>query len=427
MIDMILTNNRRLFNDVKVIPSVSLDGDHRLVLAQLRIREPKQQVKSIRMRFKLEKLKEEDCKRDFKCKVEEKLDLNVNNKVEEEWKQFKDSLSKAAEETIGMSKQYGGKKKKTPWWTNELQNAVKDKMKKFRKWMKNRNPEDRAEYVIARNEAERIKKEEKRRIYIKIGEDLKEDYKGTRKLLYSMAKNYRGKNKEITRTIKKDNGTLLTEPKEVAERWKEYFNDLLNVEGIMDTTTENENTIPLHDRNEEVLITEDEVAQAIKRMSTGKAAGEDGLPMELIKAAGRTATQALVKLFNSAFTSETIPDDWGRGVICPIFKKGDKTVCSNYRGITLLSHVGKIYTRIIEMRLRGYVESKLGESQYGFRPGRSTTDLIFALKMCLEKSWEWNIEKFILFMDLEKAFDRIRRQNLWNILGDRYYGIPTKL
>ena len=80
--------------------------------------------------------------------------------------------------------------------------------------------------------------------------------------------------------------------------------------------------------------------------------------------------------------------DWQRAVVCPIFKKGERTDCANYRGISLLSHIGKVYERVIENRLRGSVEDVLGGWQHGFRPSRSTMDLVFALRMIMEKSWK---------------------------------------
>ena len=85
------------------------------------------------------------------------------------------------------------------------------------------------------------------------------------------------------------------------------------------------------------------------------------------------------------------------------------TECGNHRGITLLSHVSKTYERVLDRKLRECTEDTLGNWQYGYRPGRSTNDLTFAMRMLLEKSWEWNMDKFIAFVDLEKAFqDRSR-------------------
>ena len=73
----------------------------------------------------------------------------------------------------------------------------------------------------------------------------------------------------------------------------------------------------------------------------------------------------------------------------------------------LLSHTGKIYYRIIEKRLRSCVEESLAEGQHGFRPGRGSSDLIFAMKMILEKSWEWNKENIsclLIWKRLSKVF-----------------------
>ena len=62
----------------------------------------------------------------------------------------------------------------------------------------------------------------------------------------------------------------------------------------------------------------------------------------------------------------------------------------------------------------------------GYRPGRSTNDLTFAMRMLLEKSWEWNMDKFIAFVDLEQAFDRIDRDRLWEVMSKEIFNIPEK-
>ena len=92
-----------------------------------------------------------------------------------------------------------------------------------------------------------------------------------------------------------------------------------------------------------------------------------------------------------------------------------------------MSHAFKVYERILEKRLRGHVEPKLGEWQSGFRSGRGTADMIFTLKIIFEKSWEWNEDKYIAFLGLEKAFDRVPRQKIWDAMNDDYYEVPVKL
>ena len=81
--------------------------------------------------------------------------------------------------------------------------------------------------------------------------------------------------------------------------------------------------------------------------------------------------------------------EWQTGVVVPIFKKGDQRVCSNYRGITLLSLPGKVYARVLEKRVRSIVEPQIEEEQCGFRPGRGTVDQLFTLARVLEGAWEF--------------------------------------
>ena len=90
-----------------------------------------------------------------------------------------------------------------------------------------------------------------------------------------------------------------------------------------------------------------------------------------------------------------------------------------------MSQIAKIYERILEKRVRTFVENRLSERQCGFRPNRSTIDQISALRLYLEKKWEYNQDQHLCFLDLEKAFDRVPRHQLWETL--REYGIPEHL
>ena len=243
---------------------------------------------------------------------------------------------------------------------------------------------------------------------------MKSDFRGTRKLLYSLANGYRRKRQFVSHVIKDKNEVLLTDSEEISERWKEYFCDLLNVPNSQENPEE-ENDFRIGEEDEENLITMEEFEKAISRMKNGKSPGDDGLPVEVLKAGGATVANKLLKIFNAAYKAEMVPLDWQKGVISPILKKGDKTVCYNHRGITWLSHAGKIYNRILQRRLRDCVEDILDDCLFGFRPGRSTTDAVFTAKMMLEKCWEWGV------------VDRVNRNLLWRILQEDNYNVPAKL
>jgi sorting nexin-29 len=112
-------------------------------------------------------------------------------------------------------------------------------------------------------------------------------------------------------------------------------------------------------------------------------------------------------------------------IICPVYKKGDKLNCSNYRGISLLSVVYKIFINTLARYLEAYTEEILEEYQCEFRKGRSTTDQIFMLRQIIEKTYEFNVDIHLLFIDYKQAYDSINRQQMCKIMKE--FGIPEKL
>jgi len=108
-------------------------------------------------------------------------------------------------------------------------------------------------------------------------------------------------------------------------------------------------------------ITEQELTRAIASMRRGKAVMEDGLTVEVVATAGLNAMGQLLKVMQMAYRTESVPEEWQVGEINHIFKQCEKMKCQNYRGITLLSHCRKTYSRIVERSMRGHVEHKAGE------------------------------------------------------------------
>ena len=127
----------------------------------------------------------------------------------------------------------------------------------------------------------------------------------------------------------------------------------------------------------------------------------------------------LQDLFTNCWEKGTLPQDFRDAVIVSLYKnKGEKSYCSNYRGITLLSIGGKILARVLLNRLiRTIAQENTTESQCGFRSNRGTVDIIFVLRQIQEKCKKQNMGLYAAFVDLTKAFDTVNRDGLWNILA----------
>ena len=133
--------------------------------------------------------------------------------------------------------------------------------------------------------------------------------------------------------------------------------------------------VPVMGEENEREITREEVNRALNEMKGGKAPGMDGVRVEMLKEGGVTVLEWLVRVFNISFMLPIVPVDWVVPVcMVPVCKsKGDVHECSNFRGISLLSVVGKVYGRVLINRIRDKTENVIAEVQNGFRRGRGCT------------------------------------------------------
>ena len=172
----------------------------------------------------------------------------------------------------------------------------------------------------------------------------------------------------------------------------------------------------------------DEILKAITSLKRGKSCGIDGLLPEMFIECKDIFTPLLTRLFNYMFSYCLYPESWTNGVIVPVPKKGDLNNENNYRGITLSSIFAKLFSIVLDSRLRNWSETnnKLNDFQFGFRKNKSTVDCVFVLTSIINKVIsEENKKLYCAFIDFKKAFDTVYRNGLWFKLLEN--GASTKI
>ena len=162
----------------------------------------------------------------------------------------------------------------------------------------------------------------------------------------------------------------LTKTEDIKTRWQEYTEELYKKD--------------LHDpdNHDDVIthlepdILECEVKWALESITSNKASGSDGIPVELFQILKDDAVKVLHSICQQIWKTQQWPQDWKRSVFIPIPKKGNAKKCSNYLTIAFIWHTGRVMLKILQPRLRQNVNYELPDVQAGFRKGRGTRDQI---------------------------------------------------
>ena len=234
--------------------------------------------------------------------------------------------------------------------------------------------------------------------------------------------------------------------------WKTYFEELLNSKNDMDPNFETyvTNYVTWHDNNCIYCVNDadnannadpnyelnrtftiSEIDAAIDELVIGTAPGIDGISNRILIEARIVIVPLLYRLFNSVLEKSYFPEQWGRALIVPIHKTGSLNDPNNYRGISLLSCVGKLFTKLINKRLTKWAADydKISEFQSGFTKGKSTIDNIFVLQGMISKYLSRKGGRFYsVYVDFSKAFDTIPHLQLfYRLIREGLHGKVIKV
>ncbi|XP_052743893.1 uncharacterized protein LOC128199241 [Bicyclus anynana] len=173
-------------------------------------------------------------------------------------------------------------------------------------------------------------------------------------------------------------------------------------------------------------IMQEEVEFALETQKDDKAPGPDGISNELLKQTKQVITPILKEIFNDITNSESIPQQWTESNIILLYKKGDQYDIGNYRPISLMSNVYKIFAKIILKRIERKLDEQQPVEQAGFRKEYSVLDHIHAVRQIIEKYGEYQLKYYIAFVDYSKAFDSLLHTKIWVALNDQGCDLKSK-
>ena len=405
-IDYILVRKRdqKLVKNIKCIAGEECASQHKLLVADLRIIAPKPKQRKFISKCRIWKLRREEVMTRYKVEVSQKFaSLPTSESPDVLWDSYKSCLKSAAENVCGMSRNHNWRKE-TWWWNDNVDAVIKDKRKAWKAWKQGGS---RAEY-------NRLKREAKRTVYHakKSAEDLKFARVSSNSTeIFRIARQMRDENQDVVgeKCVFYDAGNMCFTDSDKMRAWEQHYDRLSNVE--FPWNEEDLSTVyPVE--GPPIYIQLEMVVDAVKKLKNGKTAGPSGVVGEMIKGCGEGGLQHLCLLINNIVKESLVPNDWTNSYLISLFKgKGSALERGNYRGLKLLEHAMKVLERIVEKLIRDIVD--IDSMQFGFRPGRGTTDAIFILRQIQEKFLAKGKTLYFAFVDLEKAFDRVPRKILW--------------
>ena len=172
-------------------------------------------------------------------------------------------------------------------------------------------------------------------------------------------------------------------------------------------------------------ITKEEVRDAIKSMANNKSSGIDNCTAEVLKCLDEENLSEIATILTKYWNLEKVPEEMTKARVVSLYKKGNPRMQSNYRPISLLNAIYKIYAKIIKSRIATIIDGFITKTQYGFRKSRSTAQAIHVVRRIADYAEMGGTDMNMLLLDLEKAFDRVFHQKLLESL--RRLRIPEKI
>ncbi|CAG4937562.1 unnamed protein product [Colias eurytheme] len=396
-IDFIMSNNSKIIKDVSIIHNLNFNSDHKMVRATL----TGTPIKNKR-RF---------CTHNSRIFCTGNITQLINN--------LQELTNKDINRCQPIQEQY-----------EKLINILKTETKKINVNNKRAISDETKQLLEERRQLLQKKENKNYRHKIselskKINQNIKKDRRTKRNITL---KNYIEKTGGVRKAIKELNykkhwmlKTKTTKDSytnkriEILEEATNYYRNLYQSKNKNKIINKINNSVTDSEPIPKILVKE--TIRAINTQKMDKTPGADQITNELLKSTTSVIAPILTDIFNNIIDSEIIPADWTKSTITLLHKKGDKGDIGNYRPISLMSNVYKVFSKIILSRITATLDANQPKEQAGFRSKYSTIDHIHVLRQVLQKYNEYNKIYYLGFVDYNKAFDSLEHDYIWEALN----------
>lgn len=398
-IDYILINKRFRNSclSVKTYPSAEISSDHNALIGKFKLKLKKVARKTNTKKWNMRKLKEPDVKETVTSLLNQRCNnIEMSNNTETTIEKLSKTLNEIGDEHLTDERI-----KKKSWMTDEILKLMEERRRAKNDASKYKETQRKIRQQI------RTAKENWTKTQCEEIETLerKHDLFNMHKKIRETAGTYKT---NTTGRLHNTDDKIIINKAERMDIWKNYITELFE---------DNRTELPPEPNNPvSIPITENEVTKAITQLKDGKSPGPDNTYSELLKLFDVEGVKRITKIFNNVYSTGKIPKQWLKSTFILLPKKPSAKYCCDYRTISLMSHLLKLFLKIIHQRIVKICEENISRTQFGFRNAVGTREALFSVQVLVQRCRDFDCDVHTCFIDYQKAFDNVQHDKLMEIL-----------